>query len=528
MRSWGALRDHQGGVHAFVVFCVAAGLRLLTAGRFQTVDEVMWMIRSEHFSDAVAAGRLSDASAYSGEIATMPGVTTMWVGTLGRIVWSAGRELDLWSEAGVAFGQTRASIAISQMCMAVAAAASVTVVAVLVRCWIGLPAGIVCGLVLATEPFFVAHGAVLHTDELSSLFGLASMVAVALLLGLPNRGRHSGRRWVAPTAGLTFGLALLTKLSALMFLPPIGLLFVWSLVSRVRAGDRRALHQHAAWAGWCSLAALAVVVALYPALWLDPGTQLDALWRSAALGGGGHRQFFLGEVTPTPGPLFYLVTVPIRMTPWFLVAGLVALGVAVVQRRLRSLVVVIAVIVAPPFVVLSLASKQFDRYGLVVPAALAVLLGAVAQHLYSPRHVATQWRIAGGLAAVAMVAHSAVVAPWGLAYFNPVLGGSAGAERSVLVGWGEGLELAGEAIRDLQGGECGGVAIRSTYPIPSAFPCGTLVPSGAPANYLVVYVTYRQRASESELRDLIGARPLVATVDVRGMRYADVYGLRAG
>lgn len=55
---------------------------------------------------------------------------------------------------------------------------------------------------------------------------------------------------------------------------------------------------------------VAVVLALWPAIWADPVHQFSLLRDSAELASTPHRQFFLGEITRTPGPAFYLVALP--------------------------------------------------------------------------------------------------------------------------------------------------------------------------------------------------------------------------
>ena len=60
------------------------------------------------------------------------------------------------------------------------------------------------------------------------------------------------------------------------------------------------------------------------------------MWRSVNLGATGHKQFFMGEITETPGPAFYAVALPLRMTPWFLAGLALAVAAFVGRRDLRS------------------------------------------------------------------------------------------------------------------------------------------------------------------------------------------------
>jgi hypothetical protein len=284
-------------------------------------------------------------------------------------------------------------------------------------------------------------------------------------------------------------------------------------------------------------AAVVTFVVAWPALWVDPVLQLRLLWRSATMAGDGYRTFFLGEVTTTSNASYYLVTTPLRMTPWFLLAvALVPFGWS---RPLRWRLVTLAVLAVPAFVVLSLSAKLYDRYVLLVLPHLALAVGLGAEGL---RRVATErWArtrpagrtecrtfvvVAGSAVMVLATAHAAAVAPYGLTYFNPLVGGSSRAERTMLIGWGEGLHLAGEAIAERQQGECDiGVDIRGPGLL-LMFPCLDLSPE-APVAYRVLYVSERQRL-EAEGRKLPRKGVLVETIRIRGVDMVEIYDLRPG
>jgi hypothetical protein len=135
--------------------------------------------------------------------------------------------------------------------------------------------------------------------------------------------------------------------------------------------------------------------------------------------------------------------------------------------------------------------------------------------------------LAAGLAAVALLTmHAVAIAPWHLAYFNPLLGGATTAEHAILVGWGEGLELAGERIRRREAPHCD-VKIALLYSsLASAFPCGSLTADVTGADYFVLYINHRQRLEEQDLTSLRERGRLVDVVSIRGIDYAEIYDLR--
>jgi len=186
---------------------LAALPRALTAGHFRTWDETLWMARSLRFSGAVATGNTADASASAGwDLVTMPGVTTMWIGSAARAVWSGGRHLGLWAHAaGATFDSSRSGLALAQLGVAAVTSALVGVLVLLVAAWAGQVAAGVAGVLLATEPFLVAHGAVLHTDELMTFSGVARCSPLLWCSACPPRrgGRATGgSRWrPAPCSG---------------------------------------------------------------------------------------------------------------------------------------------------------------------------------------------------------------------------------------------------------------------------------------------------------------------------------------
>ena len=116
----------------------------------------------------------------------MPGVPTMWLGSIGRLVWGIGRDVGV-VEGRSTFYESRSGLTAAQLSVAVATSLLIGLVVWLVARWAASPrAGLVAGLLLATEPFWVAHGSVIHTDELTSLFGLSGLLALGLVLGVPR------------------------------------------------------------------------------------------------------------------------------------------------------------------------------------------------------------------------------------------------------------------------------------------------------------------------------------------------------
>jgi hypothetical protein len=536
------------------VSAIAFGLRLHTAlSPLETQDERNWMRRTVRFSDALHNGDFENASAVAtyrpDDTITMPGVTTMWIGTLGRWAWAAGKRLGLW--AGVndpAYGSkytyvdTRSGLQAAQIVMAVAVAALIGLLAFAVSRWVGSRmAGALVGVLVATEPFLVAHGAVLHTDELMSLFGVTALIFAALALGLPSTTSWTGKRWVAIVAGALAGGAVLTKLSALIFLLGVGFLFAWAKLAALRqhnGGDdvsdgiggllRRARPVYAAGAWW-SAGFVLTVAAAYPALWFRPRIELRNVWRTTTLAGEGHAQFFLGETTNSPAATYYLVASPLRSTPWLLVGAVAAVTFIVWQRHTRGHGLVLLLAALPVMVTLSVAAKKFDRYGLPLMLFAAVAAGIASAPLlhdvrsvFDRRFSRVQLRHVLLVCTAGLILHGVSVSPWGMAYANPLLGGSSTAERSLLIGWGEGNEEIGKLIEEHAGG-CDGVTV-SGYPmLASYYRCGERSEAGEDGTYIIYSASERQR-HPAYYRHRTKGREVVAVKYIRGLEYYEVFG----
>src|SRR5262249_2507547 len=95
------------------------------------------------------------------------------------------------------------------------------------------------------------------------------------------------------------------------------------------------------------------------------------------------------------------------------------------------------------------------------------------------------------LVAAVLVANLAWYHPYYLSYYNPLLGGGAGAQRALLIGWGEGMDQVGtwlSAQPDIASGPVLSALGPTLQPFVPA-PVRDVADFGAvPANYAVVYL----------------------------------------
>lgn len=333
---------------AALVGLVALLPRTVALADFFTIDEPYhWVGRVARFSEALARHAWV-ATNQTGH----PGVTTMWLGSLGQWLGAqAGITDPGWAGGGAAY------LAVLRLPLAVTNALAVVIGYRLLRGLVRPEIALLAGLLWAGEPFLVAHGRLLHLDAL-----LTSFVTLSLLLllvwaasegqppylasadvqeGAPRRCRRllSVRRPSALVASAFFvGLALLTKAPALLLLPFAGLVIAAVVDGSEADGRRRGGRRYrVCWAGHVArayllwlLIALLTVVALWPAMWVAPGEAIGTVVREIFRNGGEPEpagNFFLGQPIADPGPLFYPVVLLWRSTPWTLL-GLLALPLA--------------------------------------------------------------------------------------------------------------------------------------------------------------------------------------------------------
>ncbi len=291
----------------------------------------------------------------------------------------------------------------------------------------GRGAGVVAGLALASCPRVFAHAHLGALDTFISLFWTLALLAAARGI----EGRRPGL--MLAVAGLAWGLALLTKIHA-WFLPPLVLAH-----ALVHLKPGRAV---AAWIGWMG-AGLATFFAGWPWLWFEPVGRL-----AAYLGTGVERVsirvLYFGQVyadrdVPWHYPwVYFAATVPVGL----LALGLWGLIRGSRERRTDPFPILLAGSIATFLVLFSTKVPVYDgeRLILVVFPALAILAGRGFADLHG--RLGRRGRLALGALVVAQGSGVVTMHPFGLSYYNLLVGGLAGAERLglELTYWGDAVD----------------------------------------------------------------------------------------
>jgi 4-amino-4-deoxy-L-arabinose transferase-like glycosyltransferase len=497
--------------------------RVAGIGSLLTFDEAYhWFGTSGQFVDAVVQGTLRQLPIFG-----HPGVTTFWLGGLGQALAEA---------LGVTDGSAMAR-ALLRLPSALVSALGVALAYPLVVRLLGSGIALVACLLWAFEPFLVAHSRLLHMDPLLATFLPLSLMCalVAFRLGVRDERTSPVRRWALVASGVAGGLALLTKLPAVVLLPVIGLVAAAGLWRGYRVGQLGLFAREwlAAMVGWGAVV-VTVVYVLWPALWVMPEKVVRTIVYEIRANSNityWWSDFFMGQVTKAPGPLFYPVVIVLRATPLLLLGLVLAAGVGPgKERRLLALVAAAAigfiVMMSPP-------DLKMDRYVLPIFPLLAVI--AAAGLVWAYRRWRSHRRYAPaaalGLAAV-LAAQVAWYHPYQLAFYNPLLGGGRTAVRSVSVGWGEGMEQAGAFLSAQPGIAERRIGVYAPLLL-APFTPGEIVPlvddpqAISQFDYVVVYVDQILRAIYPTSTAWVRAncQPAFAA-NIHGINYATVYAMR--
>jgi len=479
------------------LFLVAFLPRAFGLKVFITPDEYLWIERSGQFLAALL--RADWAATFQ---VGHPGLTTRWTGVLGilatylpRLRTASGQLLidnqpfqDLLADLGAHLPEV---LAATRYPTAILTSMGVVGLYFLVRPLFGQRAALLSAVIMALEPFYLALSRVIHHDALSTTF-----MVLSLLSFMVHLRKHRSFLYLA-LSGLMAGPAFLSKSPSLFLVPFTALLSLgayWATKESLWPLDwRRVAELGRDWALWGLIATL-VFVLLWPAMWVHPlGTIQGVIEKASGYAASPHERgnFFLGQVGPDPGPLFYPIALLFRLTPLTLLGlgssllPLLGLSSEAYRNRRR--------IANPPradlrrwrvaqmyslwaFVLLYIlfmttGAKKFDRYLLpVFPvidilAALGLLaLGEVIQGWYCRaadcKSTTSEDRVRKhservprlplfrfsafslGLVLLLQAGFALPHYPYYLTYYNPLLGGIRQAARTLLVGWGEGYEQA--------------------------------------------------------------------------------------
>ena len=320
------------------LFALALIPRVLALNAFVTPDERRWLERSVKFFAALLyqdwAGTLRKGH---------PGVTTMWTavaGLTGKYLFGAWSEGVSVSRASLLEFLQRVPLDMVSLDYLAAirfptvllTSAFVVALYFLVSKLLGRKVALLSAVLVALDPFYLAHSRLLHHDALVATFMTLSLLSFLVYLEQLRSPAY------LVVSGLSAGLAFLSKATSLFLVPFMGLLAWMAYVEQGAVSPPSRWQEGRRWLGrllvWGLMASL-TFAALWPAVWVEPAKALGEVWEksTSAAATEVHIQgdFFLGRPTLDARILFYPVTFLFRATPLSL-AG-TALAVYFLVRR---------------------------------------------------------------------------------------------------------------------------------------------------------------------------------------------------
>ncbi len=470
------------------IFALALLVRVPRLGGFLTVDEPFWVHTSREFASGllfpdhecppVRNGRQFSTTGLGCTFqAGQPGVTTAWGGSLSLMAyyWQTARStgVDLRAFLQDLDPLDPALIAPTRLPMTVIAALFVPLFYLLLRRLLAERVALIAALLLALNPFHIALSRVLHHDALAATFMVLSLLA---MVGYWLQGW----KWYwLPISAVMAGLAFLSKTVSWFLMPYAALLGLLSLYYRWRGGQRR---------GWSEVGQLVAegflwgavawltFVAFFPAMWVIPAQVIRGILDvSIQYGQEGHvnELYFLGRISPDPGPLFYPIGWLLRSSP-LEVLGLLILPVALWRsgRLLSASSLRRQVLNHPPQVALALflvtfllfetaSSKKMVRYFLPAFPVIDIFVALGLLWLWDRvtriirNRAVHRWGVTL-LSGVVLLAQGWLVLdnyPYYFTYYNPLFGGASGASHLIGIGWGEGMNEAAAYLNQQPGAE---------------------------------------------------------------------------
>jgi 4-amino-4-deoxy-L-arabinose transferase-like glycosyltransferase len=568
------------------LFVLALVPRTLALNAFLTPDERRWLDRSVKFLAALLyqdwAGTLRKGH---------PGVTTMWTAVAGLTskylfdAWSGGVSVSRPSLLEFLSGVPTDRVTLDYLAAirfptALLTSAFVVALYFLVGKLFGRKVAFLSAVLVALDPFYLAHSRLLHHDALVATFMTLSLLSFLVYLSQTRASVY------LVLSGLSAGLAFLSKATSLFLVPFMGLLAWMAYVEQGAPSPQSRWQEGRRWLGrllvWGLIAGV-TFVALWPAMWVEPAKALAELWEksTSAAATDVHTQgdFFLGRPTLDANVLFYPLTLLFRTTPLSFAGTAMAVYIMAQQcrflvrhyrqspdlaaqtekrwrghfegdsldlrarnRHLKSLLLYMFLFA----VFISLGGIKYDRYLLPIYPALEIVAaeglyraaGEVKLRAQDSRFSVLRlggkglWALPT-LALILQAASALPCYPYYLTYYNPMVGGSWLAPKVLLVGWGEGLDQAARYLNQQSGTEEKRVAVRfhtefapfysgQTKPMLPAREF-TILPWHA-TEYVVFYVTQVQRREPDQATiDYFGSLTPEHVVHLNGINYAWIY-----
>lgn len=527
-----------------LIIVIALAVRVTTLGHtFIVNDETLYWQWSNQFTLALLNGDWAGTIVGKG----YPSVTVFWVHALGlavaRLIWGA-ETAQTWLTHTLIFdmlGQRR-------LIMAVINALLFGPIFWQARQLLGTSRAFWGSLFMTVTPFLLADSRTMRGDALMCSLMIISLLGFLLYLRDNQRGQLL-------SSGVSFGLAFLTKITAI---PLVGLVGLATLVYFGRQTARpwliRLKQIGLTLLMWGTIAGL-TIVALWPALWVAPFEVVDFMTSYAADSIDGRLNYFWGELThDEPLHLFYPVAFLFRATP-LMVGGLLILAGLLIHaawQRQRpdfltagntlngSVYWTVLALLAYSLIywlVLDFGALKRDRYLMPIFPAMALLTGVGwlwlinrLAKISTVNRLPQGWRLGWllfGLTFSLELGHIVTTHPYYYTYWNPTMGGGRLAEFAMMAESGvDSVPFVTLSQRPQAEQET--IAILTTRDYKPAYVGQTVrmlnTDPWVTANFVVLrQYHYQTEKFDPHILEYLYRQPPVQILDFQGYRWAWVY-----
>ena len=265
-----------------LVILLAASLRFIGLDRFATVDEPAWLLNSANFYYALGQRDFEKTVAEY-----QPAVTGMWITTAALLDYfpeyrGQGQgyftKIADFNQFLAAHGKQPLELLKRSRAITLIVNTILLVAAFfLLKYLIGAGAAFISALLIGLDPYFTGHARLLNHEALMCLFLLVSILAILVYLEVRPR------LFLLFISAVAAGLALLTKSSATLILPFVGLIIGIKAFEQWR--QDRLLRKALAGALKTLLIWLAGLVLTYfivwPGMWVNPARMLYEVYGNA-------------------------------------------------------------------------------------------------------------------------------------------------------------------------------------------------------------------------------------------------------
>lgn len=490
------------------IFLLSLSLRATDLGTGLTTDEILWIDRAPGFIDAILSHQWDETYKVP-----HPGVVTMWLSGISIKVFN-----------GSDFPK---KLSFARVPTAIVTSLSIIFIFYLIRILFNTEIALLSATLIALDPFLLAHSRLIHLDAMLTTFMLLCLLSLMVFLKKP-------RTEFLVLVGILLGLAILTKLPAIFLIAFIPIIVFFS------SNDTRAKSFH--YIFLISTIAAITFFLLWPAMWVSPIDTLSKMAFDQQSGlevvvknphGSG---FFWGMIDDgNHGPLFYpisflMMTTPITILflPIFFINFLKNIcknGLNYLNRNMIILCFYVLLFIAQ----MALSLKAFPRYILPVFPVVDILT-AIGIYCFFKKYIHRYfvfYLLIGGII-LAQLSLIMPIAPYYLSYTNPIVfGGPSNAPDMILMGWGEGNDLAANYLNEKPDAKDLTVAVDyygfTQYFIGKTIPLDETVDFIDGVDYIVFYISALQRNWNKDAWEYYKIKEPEKVIELNGIDYCHIY-----